>query len=244
MTDRPIIFSAPMVRALLDGRKTQTRRVLKPQPHERAKGCYHRPDGSWVWVDAPRENNGVGYYGNRLDDRHFFAPYAIYDRLYAREGFAMNAAVRHTDRTKNIIYRADVPAVEPPHRPVLTMDRILWAESELCKWQPSIHMPRWASRLTLIATDVRVQRLQEISEADAVAEGIERLDGSKGPNHFTREITGKWSGSFNAPTAQEVFADLWNDINGPEAWDANPWVVAVSFTVHRCNIDRMEARND
>lgn len=219
MTDRPIIFSAPMVRALLDGRKTQTRRVLKPQPHERAKGCYHRPNGSWVWVDAHRENNGVGYFGNRLDDSHFFTRYAPGDRLWVRETWSaiMNGGWTIADARmrmfdEKIVYRAD-------------------GHEDGDGWWPSIHMPREFSRLTLIVTDVRVHRLQEISEADAVAEGALQSWTGSDPESDTR-------------TALNEFEALWNSIHGPEAWAANPWVVAVSFAVRRCNIDRMEARND
>ena len=98
------------------------------------------------------------------------------------------------------------------------------------------HMPRWASRLTMTVTDVRVQRVQEISEADAKAEGAD--DGF-------RQIVAP--GSCPEPRCDGVhygpiwhFRDIWNSIHGPDAWDRNPWVAAISFTVHRCNIDKME----
>lgn len=256
MPDRPIIFSAPMVRALLEGRKTQTRRVLKPQPpcdEETGRaftGTFHGPE--WYTSTAVdrhgEEVPGKEVFGIYGDDWGRRIPYATGDRLYVREAHALvpSSAYRMS---------AGVPyAVNPddPDRACIYRDG--WERSRPgTGWRPSIHMPRWASRLTLTVTDVRVQRLQDISEADAVAEGIERLDGSKGPNHFTREITGKWSGSFNAPTAQEVFADLWNSIHppiirrsagstmgNPAAWDANPWVVALTFTVQNGNIDRTE----
>jgi hypothetical protein len=110
----------------------------------------------------------------------------------------------------------------------------------LGKATPSIHMPRWASRLTLVVTDVRVQRLQDISDEDVEQEGATRglcewdcarpvgLDGYPLCNCGDR-------------SHQETFARLWNSIHGPDAWDANPWVVALTFDVHRCNIDQMEA---
>jgi len=100
-------------------------------------------------------------------------------------------------------------------------------------WKPGIHMPRWASRLTLEVTDVRVERLQDISEADAMAEGIHRIwpEGhisDDGPNHYTINLDGF---NANAPTAAEVYRMLWEWINGPDSWTANPWVWAISFEV-------------
>jgi len=91
-------------------------------------------------------------------------------------------------------------------------------------WRPSIYMPRWASRLTLLVTDVRVQRLQDISEADAIAEGIIPTANSQTIDCATERPS-------------DGFRALWNSIHGPEAWDANPWVAAISFDVVRANID-------
>lgn len=213
MADRPIIFSAPMVQALLAGRKSQTRRVLKPQPDFRGGvGDYHDAE-EWGWEDED------GYHVSVLD----ICPngFRVGDRLWVREAVCWVSGWGWR-------YRADNDDLAEKRE-----------TGEVSRWRPSIHMPRWASRLTLTVTDVRVQRLQDISEADAIAEGIQRLIGSKGPNYFTREISGKWSGSFNAPTAAEVYSDLWNSLHGPDAWDANPWVVALTFTVQRGNIDQM-----
>ena len=202
MADRPIIFSAPMVRALLDGRKTQTRRVLKKPAAIDALAVFGP-----AFMTLPGNVDLIGY--------------APGDRLWVREAVCWVSGWGWR-------YRADNDDLAEKRE-----------TGEVSRWRPSIHMPRWASRLTLTVTDVRVQRLQDISEADAVAEGIQRLIGSKGPNYFTREISGKWSGSFNAPTAAEVYSDLWNSLHGPGAWDANPWVVALTFTVQRGNIDQM-----
>lgn len=219
MADRPIPFSAPMVRALLDGRKTQTRRVLRPRP-EFLGGYGEEADyEEWGWIDedgAPMSVLDVapnGYVrGDRLLVREAWRAWVDFDELPPRD----------IPPGADVQYLADDP-LSP------------WTS----RYRHARFMPRWASRLTLTVTDVRVERLRDISEEDALAEGVERLAGSKGPNHFTREITGKWRGSFNAPTAKEVFADLWNNINGPDSWDANPWVAAISFDVRRGNIDEV-----
>lgn len=204
MGDRPIIFSAPMVRALLDGRKTQTRRVLKPQPKMlRGAGPFYRPHPT----TAPHE-------WHALHGGHIAAivkvPYAVGDRLWVREAWfdpQMDGARR--------LYVADNPQdVGPVHRK-----------------RPSIHMPRWASRLTLTVTDVRVQRLQEISEEDARAEGLEWA----APTWGVKGLAESWNGD-----PRLAFAALWNSLHGPGAWDANPWVCALTFTVDRRNIDAKE----
>jgi hypothetical protein len=190
--DRPILFSAPMVRALLSGAKTQTRRVLKPQPLWEDAG--HTPAGfsygagwSWgglsCWADATA-------FGKQAEN---FVRIQTGDRLWVRE-----ACCVHGDE---VFYRANEP-------------RVTVGLGGFAKWRPSIHMPRWASRLMLTVTDVRVQRLQDISEEDAQAEGCDE-------------------GSLCVP----VFCALWKSINGAESWDANPWVAAYTFTVERRNID-------
>jgi hypothetical protein len=103
-------------------------------------------------------------------------------------------------------------------------------------WIPSIHMPRWASRLTLTVTDVRVQRLHEISDDDAVAEGCEcDSDGWRDYLFPSTQCCG---------TARDSYRTLWNSLHGPDAWDANPWVVAVSFSVQHGNIDQIGCTND
>ncbi|MEH6723217.1 MAG: hypothetical protein V7686_06825 [Qipengyuania sp.] len=206
MADKGIIFSAAMVRALLKGRKTQTRRLLNPQPTMltgRGKRIYRDQDWKRSWRDG-------------CDDD---LPYAVGDRLYVREAHAIVGAVD----PGWILYRAsgydeecerhgfDAP---PP-------------ESEM-RWKPSIHMPRWASRLWLEVTDVRVQRLRSISEADARAESCA---GILGPNP---DFPDEWD-----PSPVEEFRDLWDSLHGCEGerWQDNPWIVAISFDVHHGNID-------
>ncbi len=211
MADRLIIFSAPMVRALLDGRKTQTRRVLKKPTWAQDAGWPERImdecglDGRLSWFDR---NTGC------LAELPIPQPG---DRLYVREAWAPLSALTHNDPgptalAANGFYRADESTID----------------GEISRWRPSIHMPRWASRLTLHVTDVRVQRLQEISEDDAVAEGC--------PAQTDDELAGM--------EARGWFRDLWNSIYGPDAWDANPWVAAITFDVKRGNIDSAGLSND
>ena len=208
MTDRPIIFSAPMIRALLDGRKSMTRRIMKPQPGELDRPFCHA-DGSWHVTDS---------CGGHMSPLH--VPYAVGDRLWCREGFSYgwpveeNHQLPECNQEHAITYRTD------GNRPFGGG-----------KWHSPIHMPRWASRLTLTVTNVRVERLNSITEANAVAEGVSPIsepDDRKWEHYATHGV---------------AFRALWNSIHGPEAWALNPWVVALTFTVHRCNIDQMPGGN-
>lgn len=203
MADRPIHFSAPMVRALLDGRKTQTRRVLTPQPE---------PLGRFV-----------GFSGS-AETARCKVRYAPGDRLWVREafvtGYNIDDKYGRPTGDKRVWYRA-------------TDSNLTWFDPDTettldnPPWRPSIHMPRFASRLTLIVSDVRVQRLQEITLGDICAEGLAQSIYDFRP----------------AQRGFDAFADLWNSIHGPDAWGANPWVCALTFSVHRCNIDQMGAAN-
>lgn len=222
MTDRPIIFSAPMIRALLEGRKTQTRRVVKAQPGNAARGCYHRPDGRWIWVSAPRPDNGVGLEGVGISNP-FRLPYAPGDRLWVRE--AWRSASAYDDLSPSAMGGEEPIRYEADEAwqtwgwgvPLRTVGR----------FRSSMHMPRWASRLTLTVTDVRVQRLQDIRTMDAIAEGID-----------LPWVPGGTLAIMAQGIATDGFRALWNSIHGPEAWAANPWVAAISFTVRQGNIDQ------
>lgn len=209
MTDKPILFSAPMIRALLAGTKTQTRRKL-PSAHPKftkrnvlSLDALIDPQQVWYW-DGKHDRVGASY---RL-------PIAPGDRLWVREGITL----QETDQ--GVVYQTYAACGSEVHP--LTR----WYQPR--KSIPSTLMPRWASRLTLMVTDVRVQRLQEISEADAVAEGCTE-------GHTVDDISGVHEGW----SARTDFRALWNSIHGPDAWDQNPWVAAYSFDVHRCNIDQM-----
>ncbi|MCM2455332.1 hypothetical protein HGO37_08045 [Rhizobium sp. CG4] len=214
MTDRPILFSAPMVRALLNGTKSQTRRIIKPQPT--AYGLV--PLGDAVINAAEWQIRQSGHIriaaGDRLWVRESWKPHSTFDHLSPRNM-----------PESTVFYLAD--------------DKYSPSGS---RGRPGIHMPRWASRLTLSVTDVRVERLQDISEADAVAEGAP-LD----PDHrdATQDDSNPHMVRVNAWTRISPVAwyhRLWNEINGPGSWDANPWVVAYTFTVHPHNIDELERK--
>lgn len=215
MTDRPILFSAPMVRALLDGRKTQTRRVMNPQP-QGISSAEHFSKSSWSIT--PESNRCT------VD---FKAPsYATGDRLWVRETFAQSGACwpRIRQGLGRLHYRAD-----PDHG---------WHDY-WGRWRPSIHMPRWASRLTLTVTDVRVQRLQDLSEFDAIAEGCRPYFDHDNPSeHAGPNGTVHQMAPLRGPL--DDFHRLWDNLNADRApWASNPWVCAVSFAVHKCNIDRV-----
>lgn len=230
MKERPILFSGPMVRALLDGSKTQTRRVVKPQPIADARfvGGYYVPgpkltENSKISVEAPYV--------------HLACPYGQPgDRLWVRESGAMHALLAPEDPLQPMLFRHDVPTTESlgdywvqrtrapgaSYSTECTREQFLRHSS--AKVVPSIHMPRWASRITLEITSVRVERLQEISSRDAIAEGIEACP-----------IGGEWRNYLDsapnrdALTPRVSFRSLWESINGPGSWDADPWVWVVEF---------------
>lgn len=192
MADKPIPFSAPMVRATLDDLKEQTRRILKPQPQ-----CFQDPPGfSWGKYSGLWPDDWFGY-GNEIDGA---LPYAPGDRLWVREAWRTEARFDH------------LPPRDVPHDALVSYEADYDQEpNDGCRgrYRHARFMPRWASRITLEVTDVRVQRLGEISHDDAVAEGV-----------------GIYPHSMSA---QKRFREIWEGIHGPGAWEANPWVVAVSF---------------
>lgn len=179
--ERPILFSGPMVRAILEGRKTQTRRMVKPQPEPFMQHMECHRDGTCEVgesIDAPN------YY-------QIHCPYgAVGDRLWVRETFC---ACEMGDLGPAVRYRAD---------------RTDWGKWR--KWKPSTFMPRWASRITLEITGVRVERLHSISWEDCYAEGITAKDVDIG-----------------LPNA--AFLGLWESINGRKSAEANPWVWVIEF---------------
>ncbi|EOV2106221.1 hypothetical protein ACOD9E_005713 [Klebsiella pneumoniae] len=219
MTERGMIFNAEMVRAILDGRKTQTRRIMKVQPESNQLGLLlitdstkHSDIGKYHWA----ESNATG---NHVRSKLFLCPFgAVGDRIWVRETFCPVDDTQY-DGEKWVDYRA-TPRYEASHPAG-------WDsapnDAEALKWRPSIHMPRWASRILLEITDVRVERLNAISEEDARAEGI--IDGGC-LNCGEPEPCGCANPE---PDATDAFAYLWQSIYGQENWNANPWVWVISF---------------
>lgn len=223
MTDRPIIFSAPMVRALLDGRKTQTRRVLRADLQQ---SPYLSSDYGYRF-QARYEAGGLISSECTPGRPHPelmlpLARFAVGDRLWVRErlGLESDGGIGWP------IYMADEAWVK---NGIVRVDPTRLND----KPKASIHMPRWASRLTLAVTDVRVQRLQEIDETDAINEGALTVDL---PAHGAPEKTGRPP---LGPSPRQRFHALWSSLHGAEGWDANPWVAALTFTVERRNIDAL-----
>ena len=199
--ERPIIFKGEMVRAILEGRKTQTRRLIKPQPEivgDHVITCLH-------WKG---ENYG-SIRGNAQDAMKTQSPYGqVGDRLWVRETWAKYP------NAMRIAYKADMTA----HIRTLVPDAFLpQPVTDIPKWKPSIHMPRWASRITLEITEVRVERVQEINAHDAVVEGIFwGVSLCQSDTGYDKAVIDK-------------FHELWDSIHGSNAWERNDWVWVISF---------------
>jgi hypothetical protein len=227
MRERPILFSGAMVRALLAGTKTQTRRAMKPQPTADSDGRLW-----WYWKRGEGSANlrDPGVPGVMWLPR---CPYGrVGEQLWVRETFKQVASGEikggYGEVRYGYAYQADGATIwakrptiihdmtgQPPTGPMQFQPR---------PWKPSIHMPKRASRITLEITDVRVQRLQEISEADAQAEGIEA---SSLPGKY--RIYGRDTDGLDVDTPRCSFQSLWESINGAGSWDANPWAWALTF---------------
>lgn len=208
MNERPILFSAPMVRAILEGRKTQTRRVCKV--HAGAEPNPPHVDAAlWSFSAGP-------------DHRQFRCPYGIAgDRLWVREthaflwpdesGYTVDEATGlerpWTARECNVEYKADTNNPYPGDWP----EDQAKGYDEAPKWKPSIHMPRHASRILLKVVNVRVQRLQDVTRGDCMAEGC------------------PFPNMADGPSPRDWYTKLWGDINGKGSWERNPWVWVVEF---------------
>lgn len=220
----PIIFSGPMVRALLDGRKAQTRRIVKPQPNSGPNGeMVYLGAKSWGLLDGMLSGEWRCHYGQPGD------------LLWVREASLPDfpKAFSYYDWTWR-----EVP--EEYRAPKHVLYRASHSDPDEIRWHPSIHMPRWASRLTLRLTDVRVQRLQEISEGDAAAEGItERAyPGVANDNDPSDKVV--WCADEKA-LLSGGFGCLWDWLNYKRGygWETNPWVWALSFDVIQQNVDEL-----
>lgn len=252
MKERPILFNGQMVRAILEGRKTQTRRIWKMPSW-----------AEWDLMDGGEERGAIipknqkhrGWYS--LDEVQ--SPYGREgDKLWVREAWRIGAWDEHNGCVA-VDYRADdfcrrewiniaygdegeefnrywQQSTDDAIKVFGHRDRYEWKQGQSpCRWRPSIHMPRWASRILLEITGVRVERLQDISREDAIAEGTAW---DKCPTHQTVEsIQAQRDAHAIGMCAHYVaeidyiggFHHLWESINGPGSWDKNPWVWVIEF---------------
>ena len=211
MKERPITLNNDMVRAVFDGRKTQTRRIIQ----ERHLYCGGRTTGNWP-VHMPEgvegekarlwaaNNSPFGAVGDRLWVRETWMPDAPRDgtwadvEFYGCKGSPLSMIPKRFRKPEHCIYRAS------------------WDGSVMVGWTPSIHMPRWASRITLEITGVRVERLNSMTERDAIAEGCIGGHNSIPGYHYSA-------------TPHEHFHHVWQSIYGGDSWQANPWVWVIEF---------------
>lgn len=222
MKARPLLFSGAMVRALLAGQKTQTRRAINPQPstvvdgqvayaparpgYARALACPYGRPGDLLWV------------------KETWQAQEAFDGLSPTE-IGETWAEEYGSPWCPIRFLADGKCEGSVEQ---------WQESPAGKTRVSIHMPRWASRLTLPVADVRIERLFDISDADAVAEGIVAIapPSRDGMRHF-----GVPGLNIDRPTPARAYLALWAAINGEESLAANPWVWTITFSVLRVNVE-------
>lgn len=213
MKERPIIFNAEMVRAILDGRKTQTRRFVPEWqlPSETKQDAGDYPENRWMAVAQRDRRYGFGVFGATEDEcaaqlTESLCPFGCRDdRLWVRETFAVGLCTKST-----MAYRAT-------HKPI-DLDE---GWDEVIKWRPSIHMPRWASRIQLEITGARVERLNDISESESMEEGVPPAGSLAKGSYLTPK------GDF--ATAKVAFQHLWESIYGEESWRSNPWVWVIEF---------------
>jgi len=215
MKERPILFSGPMVRAILEGRKWQTRRLLDPKTE------------AWLptlsSLDVVRHaHNGLspryGYQGDRLWVRETFCVESNFGLGTYAPPFSDGRPVRNFNDEEYGEWweQCHYEATDPKPYLVDHTEKIVG-------WKPSIHMPRWASRILLEVTDVRIERLQDISREDALYEGVRYSEA------FGGYVTDDEGRNFHHSDPVQSFCKLWCSIHGPESWDANPWVWVISF---------------
>lgn len=209
MKERPILFTPENAQKVFDRSKSQTRRIVKPQPHE---------DGFRVGIYTPTriDREGEAYPGKACfgiwsEDWDIPCPFGgVGDRLWVRESWCQDSRGAPMMNGEDCVFYkgAHPPGTWPSY------------------WKPSLHMPRWACRTVLEITEIRVQRLQDISEEDAKAEGIEYHNGLAVGHSGYRHVQAH---EYVYATATEAFKVLWESINGAESWKLNPWVWALTF---------------
>ena len=265
MAHRPIIFSAAMIQALIAGRKSQTRRVLT-QPSVDVTGCGRFADSrvglkdEWEWLTGdPTDIDEVSAAGS------FKTRFLEGDRLWVREAWRTFVSLDDVaprdlltpERGAGIAFEAGggMSLTKPPARDRYIDYGLHGVREPVGAWgrlRAAMHLPRWGSRNTLVVTDVRVQRVQEISRDDAMAEGIVQTWGDLSDHDretwalkpYEREQArcegGFASHFYDNRTSVENYALLWKSIHGADAWERNPWVAVIEFKTHLANIDNVE----
>lgn len=229
MKARPILFNGDMVRAILEGRKTQTRRVIKVFVQSE-----YEPELFHTMKRLPRdiETSGrvikksslVSFSVNK-DDMPKHCPFGfVGDLLWVRESFRISTIDDYCDTAMTV-----------------RIGEVFYAANDKAgKYKPSIHMPRTASRITLEIIGVRVERLQDISEEDALAEGVSMVGEYGGA--FDTSYRNYMTTEEHTFSATDSFTTLWQSINGAGSWDENPWVWVIEFTPHLMNVDAFIAQ--
>ncbi len=260
MRDLPISFSAPMVRSLLAGTKTQTRRVIRIEAErpivEFVKVGTTKDTGRPIYEMKDKHGQHVAIAaGKNFVTTNWIAPIAVGDRLYVREHWRVSRRWDSTPprelpaRKMTVFFDAGGSIANqdsdddwrPVEWPGIPENRPSW----IGRHRQGMHMPKWASRITLLVEDVKVERLQDISEEDAEAEGIVMenvIVGATCAGGTHREINGDryfFDGGDDEgyEWAADAYAVLWDHINGEGAWASNPWIVAYTFRVVLENID-------
>ncbi len=222
MKEHPIIFGGPMIKTILEGSKTMTRRPIKLKDiDENCKWCHGK---GYEYIDCQNELSGYDY---RRPCRCMMprCPYGIPgDRLWVRESFWIAEMEGQGIGNQFLVYDEEMDKEPHPSKLRPTFD-MKWGHN------PSIHMPRWASRITLEVTEVRVKKLQQITEEDAKSEGVEimqRPPSVGGGTQYLAPACGDRP-SYWEYSASTAFMYLWETIYGKDAWDNNPWVWVISF---------------
>lgn len=228
MKEHPILFSEEMVKTILEGRKCQTRRIVKAATDDSGCAASVHPDGSgrgWIaWW--PRQVSAEETRKLYPGENGFKCPYGEPgDRLWVREPFGLRKVITVQGEMKDIVdFEGPLPESKP--HDYFLAHKESW-KGGLIKWRSPIHMPRWASRISLEITNVRVERIQEISQEDALAEGVVKVrDACYVIRGFDYDLVGLCHTSPITP-----FAKLWDSINEDRGfgWEVNPWVWVISF---------------
>lgn len=245
--ERPILFQGEMVRALRDRRKTQTRRIVKHLGDQHGNYTEHSAwpnvhtldDGSFMFSTV---KNRDFFPANYLKSGGMVSPYGVVgEHLWVREAWRAETdwVVGNRSSQADIRYAADGENQRQSWMEIPEAEQEKWTawlsrhvDGKDRGFKPSIHMPRWASRIDLLIESVRVERVQDISEEDAIAEGAEKITyGCVGNLEGYRPLPGAMIASH--ALARDWYKSLWESINGPGSWASNPWVWVVGFKVIR-----------